>query len=384
MSQSSCLLATSSISQRFGNELFDFVSDFVSDERYQPINMRPDEISRDSFFHLCSQQFLEDYIVDPKIIKRKGKVPENRDKRSPLRLSSHAKKKSESCICSYSYGQRLYIPQIFDKVVILKEQIESFNSSISEDFRYLIFKPASEVSFGIIVNTEFDISEGLELLHLIVVLQSEKDVKNDDIPLGKNQVKFTWSASMSLKNAIFHYNQYIENSECSFDRGESITIIDSDGKTHKAIYLGESRDISGVKVKVLDSGLVISTKKYMCSKQSELFSKPDHIQPFSLLAKRIKTMLKSSLFQKTINYLDYMIQSDSDIEFPTTLTFDTILRKIEGGYYRHPDAIYFELEIYIQNSLSINSVEFNSDMQKAIVSIKKLLKSSLSSRKSTR
>jgi hypothetical protein len=196
--------------------------------------------------------------------------------------------------------------------------------------------------------------------------------------LSKSIEKFTWYPQMSKYNPIMLFDIYERNRKYSFSRGESIW-VNIDGLNERAIYIGEARESFGVKVKLHGTGATVMTKAYSCYKLIEEAKRVTPNQQFSLLAKRLRQLQRMPSFQKSINYLDYLIERN-EINFPTKLTFTTIVKKIEDCYYRTADAIYFELDIYMSNTSPLNSFELESELRKAIVRIKQCIKGCLSSR----
>lgn len=372
---------------------FDFEhDDFILDDLYRPISTSRqrffDDLHRPYAFNLSITSVFTDYSDTKEkmsqftAISEDGVTAETRSKKSPTRTTRSQLQLSQSWLTSILFPKHIYIPQIYDRVVLSKTGFDCFLNIRPDMMKFCKFEPCAEITQGVILNTEVIKNDrGEDALSLTIATVPELDsLPVDEIPVCRNSVCVSWLPQLSVYYGLMLHSQYEINASANYHRGDSLFYVDNEGKLQGAIFLGETRDSTGVKIKIVDTSSILAVRLYNCFKELNFMASSESLQKMNMLSKRLRQQLKASLFQKSVNYLDYLIETNEDVNFPFRLTFDTILKKLESGYYRRMESIFQELDIYANNSRLIESIDFDSDFRKAIAKIKQIIKTALSSR----
>ena len=261
---------------------------------------------------------------------------------------------------------KIYYPQLYDRVVIVVPWVKSaatmsaYASSLLEN-QPILQQTSNRYLHGVITSISYErdvFSEASVAMVLdITIVLDLNALQEGEIPISKNHIRICYSTEKDIvKDCLVLYEIFRRLLDRSPGRGHVVYHSTSNKSNQKLIVLGKSREVQDdmVKVRRVDDNSVMVISKFSVHDTEFSFTNFMDallIEKSKTLGKKLRALMKTTRYQKSINIIDYTIEgkNDSSVQLIYPVTFSTILQRLEGSFYRRLDALLFDIDSYSQN-----------------------------------
>lgn len=274
---------------------------------------------------------------------------------------------------SGTYG---YVPQLYDRVVLFLDQIETSKSISNILARHIDGQPviqtlkrSKSIVYGTLTDIQIDVgtidSVSVSLKLDVSIVDNFHNMEDDEIPMSKTHISLIYNPQFSaLRNIICSLEIYNGLLATEYRRGDKALCCFDWDIIEPVIILGESRDSTAgnLKVRRTKSGVVCQVPLFDMTPSKDNITQEHSVfeTQCKSFSKKLRSVLKTAKYQKTLNLVDYLIEGkdeDHIISLSYPITIALIVKRLENCYYRRLDAIMYDFNIY-----STNLGSFNDDL----------------------